>query len=124
MTKHEKNAAQHAEPEQVRLRLSELNTIDKTEYERDEDGVYKNRPNLNVCVTLSHETEDYVRVFKTLAGVRPTMLRALRGTYGESEGTRRYNDLMPHLNTLIAELSKDMGFMVTDCLCNWGEDYL
>ena len=124
MTKHEKNAAQHAEPEQVRLRLSELNTIDKTEYERDEDGVYKNRPNLNVRVTLSHETEDYVRVFKTLAGVRPTMLRALRGTYGESEGNRRYNDLMPHLNTLIAELSKDMGFMVTDCLCNWGEDYL
>lgn len=124
MTKHEKNAAQHAEPEQVRLRLSELNTIDKTEYERDEDGIYKNRPNLNVCVTLSHETEDYVRVLKTLAGVRPTMLRALRGTYGESEGNRRYNDLMPHLNTLIAELSKDMGFMVTDCLCNWGEDYL
>ena len=51
MTKQDTNAAaQHAEPAQVQepINLSELTTIDTTEYEKNEDGAFMNRPNLNV----------------------------------------------------------------------------
>ena len=118
------DATKHAEPVQVPINLSALNHINTTHYERDEDGMYLNRPNLNVQVTMSYQTEDYVRVLKTLADVRPVLLRALRETHGEGNGTRRYNEVIPHLNGLIEEISGDMGGHITDVVMNWQGEYM
>ena len=124
MTPTTTNAAQHAEPVQVPISLSALNHIDSTDYERDEDGAFIDRPNLDVQVTMSYATEDYVRILKTFADVRPVLLRALRETHGEKDGTLRYNEVIPHLNRLIAEISGDMGHHVADVVMNWQGEYM
>ena len=119
------NAAQHAEPEQARINLSALNQLDTTVYEQDEDGAYMNRPNLNVYATLSHETEDYIRVVKVLRDIKPVLRRAEQYTHGETDGTVRYNnDIAPLINRLLDEIGRDMGAAMVERLTLWGEDYI
>lgn len=124
MAPHKTNAAQHAEPVQVPINLSALNHINKTDYQKDEDGAFIDRPNLDVQVTMSYATEDYVRILKTLADVRPVLRRALQETHGEKDGTLRYNEMIPHLNRFIAEISGDMGEYITDVVMNWQGEYM
>ena len=128
MTKQDTNAAaQHAEPAQVQepINLSELTTIDTTEYEKDEDGAFMNRPNLNVYATLSHETEDYIRVIRVIRDIKPVLRRAEMYTHGESEGAQHYNnDVAPLLNKLLGVISRDMGVCITERLSLWGDNYL
>lgn len=119
------NAAQHAEPVQERINLSALNQLDTTVYEQDEDGAYTNRPNLNVYATLSHETEDYIRVVKVLRDIKPVLRRAEQYTHGETDGTVRYNnDIAPLINRLLDEIGRDMGAAMVERLTLWGEDYI
>ena len=125
MTKETTNAAQHAEPVQVPINLSALNHIDNTDYEKDEDGAYTNRPNLNVYATLSHETEDYIRVIKVLRDIKPVLRRAEQYTHGETDGAVRYNnDIAPLINRLLDEIGRDMGAAMVERLTLWGEDYI
>lgn len=128
MTKQDTNAAaQHAEPAQVQepINLSELTTIDTTEYEKDEDGVFMNRPNLNVCATLSHETEDYIRVIRAIRDIKPVLRRAEMFTHGEKDGALHYNNnVAPLLNKLLDVIARDMGVCITERLSLWGDNYL
>lgn len=118
------NAAQHAEPEQARLHLSAINQLDTTVYEQNEDGMYINRPNLNVYATLSHETEDYIRVIRTIQDAKNVLKRAEQYTHGEREGLVRYNEIVPLFNKLLDEIGRDMGAAITERLILWGEDYI
>ena len=76
-----------------RLPLSALNHLDTTEYETitDEYGDVEGttRPNRQISATLSHETEDYIRIIKTLTDILPVYGECLRGTYyGGGKGRR------------------------------------
>ena len=126
MTKQDNNAAaQHAEHAQEPINLSELTTIDTTEYEKDEDGAFMNRPNLNVYATLSHETEDYIRVIRAIRDIKPTLRRAEMFTHGEKDGTIHYNNnIAPLLNKLLDIIGRDMGVCITERLSLWGDNYL
>ena len=128
MTKQDTNAAaQHAEPAQVQepINLSELTTIDTTEYEKDEDGAFMNRPNLNVCATLSHESEDYIRIVKTLWEMLPVYHKALKGTYLNAEKAgERYRAVLPLFQQLRDEIAHDMGVCMAERLGEWKEDYI
>lgn len=123
------NAAQHAEPVQERLHLSALNQLDKTEYDvvRDEYGEIETteRPNLNVCATLSHESEDYVRIIKTLQDIKDVYFNALRGTYYDKDkAQQRYAAVLPLFNALRDEIGRDMGLCMADRLSEWQDDYI
>lgn len=125
MTNNTTNATPHAEPVQVRLHLSELTTIDTTEYETNEDGAYTNRPNLNVYATLSHETEDFIRVIRAITDIKPVLRRAEMYTHGETEGALHYNtNVAPLLNKILDVIGRDMGVCMTERLTLWGEDYI
>lgn len=125
MTPNTTNATPHAEPVQARLHLSELITIDTTEYETNEDGAYTNRPNLNVYATLSHETEDYIRVIRAIANIKHILRRTEQYTHGETDGVIRYNAaIAPLLNKLLDEVGRDMGVCITERLTLWGADYI
>ena len=129
MTPTNTNAAQHAEPEQARLHLSELTQLDKTEYDviRDEYGEIETteRPNLNVCATLSHESEDYVRIIKTLQDIKDVYFNALRGTYYDKDkAQKRYAAVLPLFNSLRDEIGRDMGVCMADRLSEWKDDYI
>lgn len=129
MAPQDTNAAQHAEPVQARLHLSALNQLDKAEYNviRDEYGEIESteRPNLNVCATLSHESEDYVRIIKTLWDILPVYANALRGTYyGGDQANERYRAVLPLFTQLRDEIAHDMGVCMADRLSEWKDDYL
>ena len=129
MTPTNTNAAQHAEPEQARLHLSELTQLDNAEYDviRDEYGEIESttRPNLNVCATLSHESEDYVRIIKTLWGMLPVYGNALQGTYYSTEkANERYKAVLPLFTQLRDAIAHDMGVCMADRLSEWQEDYI
>ena len=121
--------ATHAEPVQARLHLSELSQLDKTEYDviRDEYGDVEStaRPNLNVCATLSHESEDYVRIIKTLWDMLPVYANALQGTYYDTEkANERYRAVLPLFTQIREEIGRDMGVCMADRLSEWQEDYI
>ena len=129
MTPTDTNATKHAEPVQARLHLSELSQLDKTEYDvvRDEYGEIESteRPNLNVCATLSHESEDYVRIIKTLWDMLPVYANALQGTYYSTEkANERYKAVLPIFTQLRDEIAHDMGVCMADRLSEWKEDYI
>lgn len=129
MTPTDTNATKHAEPVQARLHLSELSQLDKTEYDvvRDEYGEIESteRPNLNVCATLSHESEDYVRIIKTLWDMLPVYANALQGTYYSTEkANERYKAVLPIFTQLRDEIARDMGVCMADRLSEWKEDYI
>lgn len=129
MTPTDTNAAKHAEPVQARLHLSAINQLDKTGYAvtRDEYGEIETteRPNLNVCATLSHESEDYVRIIKTLWEMLPVYAAALQGTYYDTEkANARYKAVLPLFQQLRDELAHDMGVCMADRLSEWKDDYL
>ena len=129
MTPTDTNATKHAEPVQARLHLSELSQLDKTEYDvvRDEYGEIESteRPNLNVCATLSHESEDYVRIIKTLWDMLPVYANALQGTYYSTEkANERYKAVLPIFTQLRDEIAHDMGVCMADRLSEWKEDYM
>ena len=106
-----------------RQSLAMLNTIDKTEWEQDEDGM-TNRPNIGVTATLSHETEDYIRIIKTLADIEPIYMRALRGTYDEAQALQRYAAFREIFVNLRDTISHDMGYCIGDRLEQWQGEYL
>lgn len=126
MTKETTNATQYAEPEQARLHLSELtHLLDTTQFEKNEDGDFTNRPNLNVYATLSHETEDYARIIKTLWDMLPVYSAALDGTYYGAEISReRYKTVLALFTQLRNEIAHDMGVCIADRLSEWKEDYM
>lgn len=112
-----------------RLPLSALSQLNTTEYEtiKDEDGEIEGttRPNLSISATLSHETEDYIRIIKTLSEILPVYHECLRGTYygGEQVGVR-YQKVMPLIQQLREEIGHDMGVCMADRLAEWKEDYI
>lgn len=121
MTKNTTNAT----PVQVRLHLSELTNIDTTAYETNEDGAFTNRPNLNVYATLSHETEDYIRVIRTITDIKPVLRRAEIYTHGEREGALHYNtNVAPLLDKVLDVIGRDLGVCMVERLTLWGEDYI
>lgn len=123
MTKKNTNAAQLAEPVQA-MHLAELINLDNTKYIEDEDGI-SNRPNLNVCATLSHESEDYIRIVKTLWEMLPVYHKALKGTYDDAESAgERYRHVLPLFRQLRDEIAHDMGVCMADRLGEWKEDYI
>lgn len=127
-TKDTTNAT-HAEPVQARLHLSELSQLDKTEYDviKDEDGEIEGttRPNLNVCASLSHESEDYIRIIKTLWDMLPVYGNALQGTYYDNDkANERYRAVLPLFQRLRDEIAHDMGVCMADRLSEWKDDYI
>lgn len=103
--------------------LAELNVIDNTKWEIDEDGM-TNRPCIQVTATLCHETEDFIRSIKTLADIMPIYMRALRGTYDSEEAVKRYAGVSELFHKLREEISKDLGYCIGDRLEQWQADYL
>lgn len=124
MTKKNTNAAQLAEPAQAYMHLAELINLNNTNYIEDEDGI-TNRPNLNVCATLSHESEDYIRIVKTLWEMLPVYHKALKGTYNDAEKVgERYRNILPMFQQLRDDIAHDMGVCMADRLGEWKEDYI
>lgn len=125
MTKNINDAAQHAEPVQARLHLSELNTLlDTSVFTEDEDGIL-NRPNIDIAASLSYETEDYVRVIKTLWQILPIYRDALKGTYFNNEKiNERYAVVLELLTQVREEIGRDMGVCISDRITEWKEDYM
>lgn len=124
------NAAQNATQAPVRLSsLTNLLNPELYEYvtaqERGEDVEAPERPNVEVYATLSHETEDYVRIIKTLAEMLPVYHCALMGTYygGEQVG-ERYRKVLHLLQELRNEIAHDMGVCMADRLSEWKDDYM
>lgn len=118
-----------AEPVQARLHLSALSQLDKTEYDviRDEYGDVEEttRPNLNVNATLSHESEDYIRIVKTLWDMLPVYANALQGTYYDTDkANERYKAVLPLFQRLRDEIAHDMGVCMADRLSEWKDDYI
>lgn len=112
-----------------RLPLSALNHLDTTEYETitDEYGDVEGttRPNREISATLSHETEDYIRIIKTLTDILPVYAECLRGTYyGGEQGNARYRAVLPLFQQLREEIGHDMGVCMADRLAKWQEEYL
>lgn len=103
--------------------LAALNVLDKTEWQQDEDGI-TNRPNLTITATLCHETEDYIRIIKTLADIEPIYFRALKGTYDAEDASRRYLEFRETFVKLRDIISHDMGYCIGDRLEQWQADYL
>lgn len=107
-----------------RTALAALNEIDRTEYVTDEDGIMQNRSNLNITATLSYESEDYIRIIKTLADLPPVYMRALRGTYDEEQARARFIEFRSIFESLRDHISKDMGYCMADRLEQWQGDYI
>ena len=132
MTKKDTNAAQLAEPAPTPVKLSELNTLLNPELyewatkdERGEDVDAPERPNVEVCATLSHETEDYVRIIKTLAEMLPVYHCALKGTYYGAEISReRYVKVLHLIQQLRDEIAHDMGVCIAERLSEWKDSYM
>lgn len=139
MTKNTTNAAQHAEPVQVPIDLSALNHLFNPEYykpkespavyedddEDDDETMEAERPNIHVHAILSHETEDYIRIFKTLAEILPVYDYALRGTYyGAAIARERWCKVLHLFQELRNEIAHDMGVCIADRLSEWQDNYL
>ena len=112
-----------------RLPLSALSQLNTTEYEtiKDEDGEIEGttRPNLNVCASLSHESEDYIRIIKTLWDMLPVYGNALQGTYYDTDkANERYRAVLPLFQRLRDEIAHDMGVCMADRLSEWKDDYI
>ena len=128
MEKTVNTAAQGAD-NSARLHLStfnELLDVSKFPLKKDDDGEpYTDRPNVEVFATLSHETEDYIRIIKTLSDMLPIYAECLRGTYyGGEQGNARYRAVLPLFQQLRDEIGHDMGVCMADRLSEWKEDYI
>lgn len=119
------NAAQHAEQGAERLNLSQLKTLlDTSVFTEDEDGIL-NRPNIDIAASLSHETEDYLRIIKTLWQILPIYHDALNGTYYNNEKVNeRYAVILELLTQAREEIGRDMGVCISDRITEWQDDYL
>ncbi|MBQ2420366.1 MAG: hypothetical protein II284_03095 [Clostridia bacterium] len=129
MEKTVNTATQGAEQPAPRLHLStfnELLDVSKFPIKTDEDGEpYTDRPNVEVFATLSHETEDYIRIIKTLSDMLPIYAECLRGTYyGGEQANARYKVVLPLIQKLREEIGHDLGVCIADRLAEWGEDYI
>lgn len=129
MEKTINTATQGAEQPAPRLHLSTLNELlDLSQFpiKTDEDGdPYTDRPNIEVLAKLSHETEDYIRIIKTLSDMLPLYAECLRGTYyGGEQGNARYRAVLPLFQQLRDEIGHDMGVCMADRLSEWKEDYI
>lgn len=110
---------------QERVHVKNLNALaDTSIYDTNEDGDFTNRPNINIYATLSHETEDLLRILKTFADMLPAYRRALMGIYGEEKGAQRYRDMLPKLTELRNEFGLDLGLCVAERVAEWQDDYL
>lgn len=124
MKKTNNTAAQPAEQTKGFIDLSALSCLDTKQYNQDEDGVYVDRDNIQVQAVLSYETEDYLRVIKTISTAMPVYHDALLSTYGESEGQKRYGEILPQFKNLINAIGQDMGICMAERLRTWGENYI
>lgn len=128
MEKTVNTATQGAEQPAPRLHVSTLNElIDPEKYptKTDADGIpYTDRPNVEVFATLSHETEDYIRIIKTLSDILPIYNDCLRGTYYTDQAKARYIEVMNLIKKLREEIGHDMGVCIADRLAEWGDDYI
>ena len=106
--------------------FNELLDVSKFPIKTDEDGEpYTDRPNVEVFATLSHETEDYIRIIKTLSDMLPIYAECLRGTYyGGEQANARYKVVLPLIQKLREEIGHDLGVCIADRLAEWGEDYI
>ena len=133
------NAAQHAEPVQVPIDLSALNHLFNPEYykpkespdvcedeDEDEDGTIEaERPEIHVHAILSNETEDYIRILKTLAEILPVYDYALKGTYyGAAIARERWCKVLHLLGKVREEIAHGMGVCIADRLSEWQDNYL
>lgn len=123
------NTATQGADNSARLHLStfnELLDVSKFPLKKDDDGEpYTDRPNVEVFATLSHETEDYIRIIKTLSDMLPIYAECLRGTYyGGEQGNARYRAVLPLFQQLRDEIGHDMGVCMADRLSEWKEDYI
>ena len=123
------NTATQGADNSARLHLStfnELLDVSKFPLKKDDDGEpYTDRPNVEVFATLSHETEDYIRIIKTLSDMLPIYAECLRGTYyGGEQGNARYRAVLPLFQQLRDEIGHDMGVCMADRLSEWKEDHI
>ena len=123
------NTATQGAEQTARLHISALNELlPNSSYTPtiDDDGEeYPTRPNVEVFATLSNETEDYVRILKTLAQILPVYHNALRGTYyGGEKARERYAHVVQLFCQLRDEIGHDMGVCMADRLSEWKEDYI
>ena len=123
------NTATQGADNSARLHLStfnELLDVSKFPLKKDDDGEpYTDRPNVEVFATLSNETEDYIRIIKTLSDMLPIYAECLRGTYyGGEQGNARYRAVLPLFQQLRDEIGHDMGVCMADRLSEWKEDYI
>lgn len=129
MEKTVNTATKGAEQAAPRLHLSTLNELIDPEnfpLTTDEDGnPYTDRPNVEVFATLSHETEDYIRIIKTLSDMLPIYSECVRGTYYDNEkANARYCVVLHLIEQLRDEIGRDMGVCMADRLSEWKEDYI
>lgn len=105
--------------------MSDLQTLSDTSiYLRNEDGDFIDRPCIEVRATLSHETENYIRIIKNLAGMYEPYMAALVGTYGESKGRARYAEIIGLFIHLRDEIAHDMGVCMGERLSEWKDNYI
>lgn len=105
--------------------MSDLQSLlDTSIYDRNEDGDFINRPCIDVQVTMSHETENYIRIIKTLAEMYEPYMAALIGTYGEKKGRARYAEMIGHFLTIRDEIGRDMGVCMAERLSEWKDNYI
>lgn len=124
MKKTNNTAAQPAEQTKGFIDLSALSCLDTNNYIQDEDGIYIDRENIQVQAVLSYETEDYVRIIKTISAAMHVYRNALLSTYGESEGHKRYASILPQFKDLLNAIGHDMGLCMAERLGTWGENYI
>lgn len=119
------NATQSATTAQEYTRLSAFSSLlDTSVFETNEDGE-TNRPNVDVFCTLSHETEDYMRIIKTLWKMLAAYRSSLVGTYGAgTKADERFKEVLPVFQQLRTEVARDLGECIAERLSEWGEDYM
>lgn len=126
METNKHTAPQGAEQVAERVPLSVLNAllpINEQPTDRDDDETA--RPNIEVLATLSNETEDFIRIIKTLWDMLPVYSRALNGTYyGGAQANERYKTVLGIFQQLRDEIAHDMGVCIADRISEWKDSYL
>ena len=104
--------------------ISSLNTLPQVEQYTKTIEDYINRPNVEITATLTHQTEDYIRIIKTMDSVLDHLKRALEDTHGIEQGRRRYAVIAPMFEALTAEIGADLGANIVNSLTQIGGEYL
>lgn len=104
-------------------RLQDLNTLSDNKYTASVEEALK-RPTIKISAELSHETEDYIRIIRTLDNTLLHLRNTLENTHGVEDGRRRFDEIAPLIRTATTAIGADLGGHIVESLIEWEGQYL